>query len=394
MGMGRDSIRFLTDTGVKKTILNWRDWRSLKEVCELKDTRLRFRPYGTKEQLPIQGRARVTMTAEAGAEIQTYVYVNKSEEESLLGQKDAEALGVVVIKAEGASQAVAVNRVLQNRKADLDRTVKKDEEPEAKVAEEMERICASYKEVFKGIGKYTGEEVKIHIDKTAQPVIQPPCRIPIHYLEPLKEHLQELKESDVIEGPLEQEEPGTWISNLVITGKKWDQEAKGRPDALASGERVQIRGNLDLRPLNKVVYKTNEPIPTPESLRHKLVGSNRFSTMDMTHCFHQFVIEEEARKYFTFRTPWGLYRYKRMVMGNSPASSECQKRVRQVLEGCEGICQIKHDVLVYGDRKEHDRRLQEVLRRFKKAVLTLRKASANLARRRSSGSDNCSLQLE
>ena len=56
---------------------------------------------------------------------------------------------------------------------------------------------------------------------------------------------------DVIEGSLEQEEPRTQISNQVIMGKKWDQEAKGRPDALASGERVQIRRNRDLRPLSK-----------------------------------------------------------------------------------------------------------------------------------------------
>ena len=33
-----------------------------------------------------------------------------------------------------------------------------------------------------------------------------------------KEHIQELLELDVIEGPLKKEELGTWISNLVITG--------------------------------------------------------------------------------------------------------------------------------------------------------------------------------
>ena len=156
-GRGGDSIRFLTDTGVKKTILNWNDWKCLRKVCELKETRLRFRPYGTKGWLPIQGRARVTRTAGARAKIQTEVYINKSEEESLLGQRDAEALGIVVIRAEGATNAVTVNRVLQNKKADLDKTVKRDEEPEAKVAEEMERICDKYKEVFEGTGKYTGD---------------------------------------------------------------------------------------------------------------------------------------------------------------------------------------------------------------------------------------------
>ena len=42
------------------------------------------------------------MTAGAGAEIQTKVYVMEGEEESLLGQEDAEALGIIAIRAEGA----------------------------------------------------------------------------------------------------------------------------------------------------------------------------------------------------------------------------------------------------------------------------------------------------
>ena len=131
-------------------------------------------------------------------------------------------------------------------------------------------------------------------------------------------------ENDVIEGPLTEEEEGSWISNLVITDKKWDE---GKP-----GERQQIRANLDLRPLNKYVYQTHEPIPTPDELKHRLKGSNRFTALDMVHSFHQFQLEEDARKLFTFRSPWGLYRYKRLVMGNSPASSECHRRVRAVVE--------------------------------------------------------------
>ena len=43
-GTGGDAIRFLTDTGVKKTILNWEDWKCLRKVCELQTTRQRFRP--------------------------------------------------------------------------------------------------------------------------------------------------------------------------------------------------------------------------------------------------------------------------------------------------------------------------------------------------------------
>ena len=85
---------------------------------------------------------------------------------------------------------------------------------------------------------------------------------------------------------------------LLLQRKKWD-EAK-------PGSRQQIRANLDLRPLNKHVYQTHEPIPTPEELRHKLKGSSRFTTLDMVHSFHQFEVEEAAKKLFTFQSPWGL----------------------------------------------------------------------------------------
>jgi hypothetical protein len=172
-------------------------------------------------------------------------------------------------------------------------------------------------------------------------------------------------ENDVIEGPLTEEEEGSWISNLVITDKKWDE---GKP-----GERQQIRANLDLRPLNKYVYQTHEPIPTADELKHRLKGSNRFTALDMVHSFHQFQLEEDARKLFTFRSPWGLYRYKRLVMGNSPASSECHRRVRAVEEGVEGVAQIKDDLLVFGNGAEHDTRLEAVLERFREAGLTLRR---------------------
>ena len=83
---------------------------------------------------------------------------------------------------------------------------------------------------------------------------------------------------------------------------------------------------------------------------------------------------------FTFRAPGGLYRYKRLVMGNSPASSEAQEKIKIVLEGCEGVMQIKDVVLVFGKDEEHDVRLREVLARFKKAGLTLRKEKCHLGK--------------
>jgi len=58
-------------------------------------------------------------------------------------------------------------------------------------------------------------------------------------------------------------------------------------------------------PASQQRHQKHEPIPTTDQLRHELKGSNRFSVIDITNCYHQFRIEPAARKLFTFRTPWG-----------------------------------------------------------------------------------------
>ena len=96
--------------------------------------------------------------------------------------------------------------------------------------------------------------------------------------------------------------------------------------------------------------------------------------LDMSHCFHQFEIEEKARKWFTFRTPKGLNRFKRLVMGNNPASSECRHRhvSEAAMKRCEGVAQIVDDILVHVTEQTHERRLRMVLYRLQEAGFTLR----------------------
>ena len=248
------------------------------------------------------------LRAAAGAVITTYVYINDDDKEtSLLGKGDAQRLGIIRINLAGEKDEVtekgeAVSNKCRRLSLVKKSELKKDRTPvnEQEVDAAMGKIKKEFSNVFGGIGKYRGDPVKIQMAENVKPVIQAPRRIPLHYLNPLKQHLEELVANDVIEGPLKEEEEGTWISNLVVTEKKWD-EAK-------PGSRQQIRANLDLRPLNKHVYQTHEPIPTPEELRHKLKGSSRFTTLDMVHSFHQFEVEEAAKRLFTFRSPWGLYR--------------------------------------------------------------------------------------
>ena len=127
------------------------------------------------------------LKAKAGAVIDTEVYVNEDRsEDSLLGEKDAERLGIVTVKPEWAAQEVEIRRTKQNSRAGLeekDQSVMRDQRV---VDEQMEKVAKEYKEVFEGIGKYKGPPVEIQVEEGVRPVVQPPRRIPLHYQEPLK----------------------------------------------------------------------------------------------------------------------------------------------------------------------------------------------------------------
>ena len=91
----------------------------------------------------------------------------------------------------------------------------------------------------------------------------------------------------------------------------------------------------------------------------------------MNHTFHQFPLDDESKKLFVFYTPWGLYKYNTLAMGIHTASSECQEKLRAILEGLEGVQQIQDDVVVHGRGEEHDWRLEAALARMEKYGLTV-----------------------
>ena len=345
MSTGKE-IKLATDTGISKTLLNRSDWELIKNDCSFVKTSKRFRPYGTAYHLPIKGKAKVKLTAERGAVVETWIYVvDDKREQSLLGEADAIALGIVTLDLKGSAnnqdKTEQVNKIeYEKMSSSAPDEIISGGETQAEVDANMKRLITDFPDLFSDkTGKVKGPPIKIQIRKDAVPVIQPGRRIPLHYMDRLKSELEKMKQEDIIEGPVDIEEPGTFLSNLVITDKK---------------DSNSIRVTLDCQAVNKEIYPTHEPIPTSDELRHDLLGSNRFSTLDMTNCFHQFEIEEEARKLYAFRTPWGIFRYKRMVMGTSPASSEIQKRIRSIIKDLPNAIHIKDDILVHGVGKEHD----------------------------------------
>ena len=100
------TVQLLVDSGVYKTLLSEKDWKVVQRSqgprkVKLKVNRTKFRPFGTNYSLPILGHTKCRLKAICGQEIRTLVYVVAGETESLLGLKDAQALGIVNINLEG-----------------------------------------------------------------------------------------------------------------------------------------------------------------------------------------------------------------------------------------------------------------------------------------------------
>lgn len=174
------------------------------------------------------------------------MYVNDDDKDSsLLGESDALRLGIVKINLRGEAEEVMrgageqeestqdTRRIRQTRLSEVtkvERTAKEAKE----IERTMDKLVEEYQDIFGGVGKYKGPENKIQLRENINPVFHARRRIPLHYIQPLEDHLKELLEEDVIEVPLVEEEEGTWISNLVITDKKWTEGVSKR-DWIGSG---------------------------------------------------------------------------------------------------------------------------------------------------------------
>ena len=350
----KEDMKLLTDTGISKTLVNLVDWRKIRSQSKLVKTSKLFRPYGMKCHLPIKGKAYVKLEAENGATIETWLYILRDEkEQSLLGEDDAIRLGIVTINLKGSAHEVEVRKITPVTKPNLP-DVKSSVVDEEAIVKEFPKLFTDK------TGKcIVGGPIPIQLKEPGRIQERVPRyrRVPLHYADKFDAEIARLLEEDIIEGPLEVEEPGTFINDVVLVDKK---------------DSDQVRITLDCVEVNQLVYQTHEPLPTIDELRHEFKDSDCFTKLDMTNCYHQFEIAQDARKLYTFRTPKGLFRFKRMVPGTSPASSEIQKRVRELIKHCPQTRSIKDDIIIHTKKDVHNTTLKNTLQTLEASGITLR----------------------
>ena len=308
----------LLDTGATVNLLDEKTHEKIGAPKLTKGKSPTLLPYGGSAPIKVVGQCELTVETNHSIDSDTF-YVVKGNSGALLGYPLATKLGLVKI----------VNQIAN---------------PKAK-----------FPELFDGIGKYKGPQVKLHIDGNVRPVAQRHRKSPFHLRHKIEKELDKLKEQDIIEKVDGEATP--WVSAIVTPPKK-------NPD--------EIRLCVDMREANKAITRERHLLPTIDELIHDLSGATTFSKLDLRSGYHQLVLHPDSRYITTFSTHCGLYRYKRLNFGISSASEVFQEVVRNVITGIPGSKNISDDIIIYGkSQAEHDQALEATFKRLSENGLTL-----------------------
>lgn len=178
------------------------------------------------------------------------------------------------------------------------------------------------------------------------PVRQRYRRLPPSEYEVVKEHINQLLESQVI-----RESSSPYGSPIVLVKKK-------------DGS---LRMCVDYRQLNNKTRKDAFPLPRIEESLDALTGARWFSTLDLASGYNQVPVTEADRPKTAFCTPFGLFEWNRMPFGLCNAPSTFQRLMQRLFgdQQCQSLLLYLDDIVVFSSTVEqHLERLEVVLGRL------------------------------
>ena len=117
-------------------------------------------------------------------------------------------------------------------------------------------VLSKNTDVFESLGELTGHYT-IHTNPDVQPVVHPPCKLPISLQDTIKAELNKLVETNV-KAPVT--EPTPWVSSMVVVQKN-----------------NKLRICLDPRDLNKAIQRSHFSLPIIEQVAAKLNKAKVFT---------------------------------------------------------------------------------------------------------------------
>lgn len=204
--------------------------------------------------------------------------------------------------------------------------------------------------------KVPGLKVRFLTDPSVRPIKNSSFRIPASLESEVEKQLEELERSGVIE---QARHDSPWMSRMDIVVK----------------DRTKWRLVLDMREVNKAIFRELYPFPTMERFVKKLDGARHFTLLDLKSAYHHIELDERSRDMTTFMTPKGPRRFTRLLFGVNCAPEIFQRAMDTIVQGIEGVIVYIDDILIFGSSiEELKQREEKVMKRLKTNNLTLNEA--------------------
>ena len=262
---------------------------------------------------------------------------------------------------------ISIGDVYPNRKVELEDADIKDS---TRVSFDI--LCEQQQEAFSKNNKDIGHTqlIEMEIDTgDSLPVAQSPYTLPLKHYDWVRQEIETLEKSGVIERSLSR-----WASPVIVVPKK------SAPD-----EPLWRRLCVDYRKVNALqpeVKQTDKgtgclslyPLPKINEMFSKLGGATIFFAIDLRSGYYHIGLTRESRAKSAFVVPMGKWQFKRTPFGLSQAPAYFQLFIDKVLMGCSSFAMgYLDDIIIFSKTKEeHLQHLEEIFVRLHKFGLKMK----------------------
>ena len=244
--------------------------------------------------------------------------------------------------------------VYPNRKVELEDANIKDS-----TRESFEVLCEQQHEAFSKNNKDIGRTqlIEMEIDTgDSLPVAQSPYTLPLKHYDWVRQEIETLEKSGVIERSLSR-----WASPVIVVPKKSAPDEPPWRRLCINYQKVNA--------LQPEVKRTDKgtgclslyPLPKIDEMFSKLGGATIFSTIDLHSGYYHIGLTRESRAKSAFVVPMGKWQFKRTPFGLSQAPAYFQLLINKVLMGCSSfVMGYLDDIIIFSKtEEEHLQHLEE-----------------------------------
>ena len=217
-------------------------------------------------------------------------------------------------------------------------------------------IMELFPELFDGVGTIKDAIIKLNVDQSIIPVIQPPRKIPQAMVDLLKQEIDRMMMLGVIR-KLNINEATDWCHNLVLVRK---------PNG-------KLRVCLDPRTINKALRFNIHNARTFQDVTSSIRKVTKVSKIDANSGFWTLPVDDQSQLLTTFNMLWGRYCFVKMPFGLNQAQYFFQFYMDAHFQDINSTTNvIADDIMIHGESDiQHDMHLLQVLNKCREIGLKL-----------------------